>query len=60
MKRKTIQYSLRIPKDLMDKLGYIARRHGRTKNRELLLMIDFYVRAFERKQGVIELSEERE
>ena len=33
------RYTLRIPQELLDKLGYIAEYEGRTKNREIEQLI---------------------
>lgn len=39
MKDNLPRYTLRIPKILLDKLGYVAEYEGRTKNREIEQLI---------------------
>ncbi len=53
LEEKIIRYTLRVPKDLIDKLGYIADYKGRTKNKELEQMIKARINAFEQKFGEI-------
>ena len=45
------RFTLRVPKDLLDKLGYIAEYEGRTKNKELEQMIKARIADFESKEG---------
>ena len=47
------RYTLRVEKELLDKLGYIAEYEGRTKNKELEQMIKKRVRDFEAEHGPI-------
>ena len=47
------RFTLRIPKNLLDKFGYIAEYEGRTKNRELEQMIKARIAAFEKEHGEI-------
>ena len=47
------RYTLRVEKELLDKLGYIAEYEGRTKNKELEQMIKRRVRDFEAEHGRI-------
>ena len=39
MKDSLPRYTLRIPQELLDKLGYIADYEGRTKNKEIVQLI---------------------
>ena len=50
------RFTLRVPKELLEKFGYIATYNGRTKNKELELMIKSRIKAFEEKveKSVIE------
>ena len=48
------RYTLRISKQLLDKLGYIAEYEGRTKNKELEQMIKKRILEFEKEHGKIE------
>lgn len=57
-KQDTSRFTLRIPKELLGKLGYIAAYHGRTKNKELEQMIKFRINSFEQKNGTIHIEEE--
>ena len=43
------RFTLRVPKELLEKFGYIATYIGRTKNKELELMIKSRINAFEEK-----------
>ena len=51
------RFTLRIPKELLDKFGYIAEYNGRTKNKELEQMIKARINAFEQKIGEIDLEQ---
>ncbi len=57
MKDYLTRYTLRVPQELLDKLGYIAEYEGRTKNRELEQMIKKRIRDFEAENGPIEIEE---
>lgn len=50
-------YTLRVPQELLDKLGYIAEYEGRTKNQELEQMIKKRIRDFEAENGPIVIEE---
>ena len=54
------RYTMRINDILLDKLEYIARADGRTKNKQLTQMIRKSISAYENKFGTItqELIEE--
>lgn len=52
------RYTLRIPQELLDKLGYIAEYEGRTKNREIEQLIKKRIAEFESIHGNIEIPEE--
>ena len=60
MKDSMSRFTLRVPRELLDKLGYIAEYEGRTKNRELEQMIRRRVAAFEREHGAIPPSDDAE
>jgi len=51
------RFTLRVPKELLDKFGYIAEYEGRTKNKELEQMIKGRIAAFEKEHGAIVTSE---
>ena len=48
------QYALRIPTPTMDKLKYIAERHGRSANKEIEQLIIKYIKEYEKSYGEIE------
>ena len=56
MTEKKSHFTLRVDPVLMEKLGFIAEYHGRTKNRELEQMILHRIAAFERDHGEIDLD----
>ena len=53
MAQEMARFTLRIPKEILDKFGYIAEYEGRTKNKELEQMIKARIAAFEKEQGKI-------
>ena len=55
---KMVRYTLRIPRNLLTKVGYIAEYNGRTKNKELEQMIKARISAFEQKIGEIKIEKE--
>ena len=54
------RFTLRVPQELLDKLGYIAEYEGRTKNRELEQMIRRRIADFEQEHGVIDIKDSPE
>ena len=54
MKDHMPRYTLRIPQNLLDKLGYIAEYEGRTKNKEIEQLIKRRIAEFEETHGTIE------
>ena len=52
------RYTLRVPKEILDKLGHIAEYNGRTKNKELEQMIKARITAFEQKHGELSIANE--
>lgn len=52
------RYTLRIPQELLDKLGYIAEYEGRTKNREIEQLIKKRIAEFEADHGKIQIDSE--
>lgn len=51
------RFTLRVPKELLDKFGYVADYNGRTKNKELEQMVKARINAFEQKFGEIQVEE---
>ncbi len=58
MPHKNPQYPLRIPEETMDKLKYIAAYYGRSANKEMERLVLSHISSFEKKHGIIALSEE--
>lgn len=57
MKSDYPRYTLRIPQELLDKLGYIADYEGRTKNKEIEQLIKKRIAEFEAVHGDIPTPE---
>ncbi len=47
------RYTLRIPKDYLDKIRYIAGENGRSANKEIELMIKQRIKEYESQNGPI-------
>ena len=43
------RYTLRIPRDLLDKIAYIASENGRSTNKEIERLIKKYIDEYEAK-----------
>lgn len=57
MKNNLIRFTLRINKNLLDKLEYIAKYEFRSKNKEIEQLIKRHISEFEKIHGKIDLSE---
>lgn len=57
MKNEFPRYTLRIPQELLDKIGFIADYEGRTKNKEIEQLIKKRIAEFEAEHGSIQESE---
>ncbi len=57
MEKEFIRYTLRIKKDLLERLGYIAEYEGRTKNRQIEQLIKKCIADFESEHGKIDESQ---
>lgn len=51
------RYTLRINQIMLDKLEYVARYNGRSKNKEIEMLIRQHIREFEKENGKIELED---
>lgn len=51
------RYTLRIPKEYLDKIRYIAAENGRSANKEIELMIKRRIELYEKERGAIVLEE---
>lgn len=55
------RYTLRVPRSTLNKISYTAKFNGRTKNKEIEMMIRRYLNDFERMYGTIpDCSEEED
>ena len=54
-----VRYSLRIPKELQDKIKYTSEFNSRSRNREYEIAIKRYINDFERLYGAIQTTEEK-
>ena len=54
------RFTLRIPKEMLEKFSYIAGYNGRTKNKELERMIISRIKGFENKDGEITIPPEHQ
>lgn len=50
------RYTLRIPKEYLEKIRYIAEENGRSANKEIELMIKRKIKDYESEHGEIVLS----
>lgn len=56
MKDDLLRYTLRISKNLLDKLDYIAKYEVRSKNKEIEQLIKKRILEFEKENGEIDLN----
>ena len=56
--KNTVRYSLRIPKELQDKIKHTAELNCRSRNKEYELAIKRYIRDFENLYGTIKIDEQ--
>ena len=52
------QYTLRISKNIIEKLRYIAERSGRSANKEIEQVILAHIEKWEREHGPITIDDE--
>ena len=55
---KNPQYGLRIPREQLDKIKYIAESNARSANREIELLIRRHIRDYEKEHGEITIPRE--
>ncbi|CDK34277.1 Arc family DNA-binding protein [Ligilactobacillus salivarius] len=53
MPDKLPRYTLRIPREKLDKIRFIADYNGRSANKEIERLIDDYISKFEESHGKI-------
>lgn len=56
MRKNYPRYTLRISREMLDKVGFIAEFNGRTKNKEIEHIIKKYVNEYERLYGIIKTT----
>lgn len=56
MKDNLPRYTLRVPQVLLDKIAFIAKYEGRTKNKEIEQLIKRRIAEFEELHGTIETN----
>ncbi len=56
MKSKLLKYTLRLDKELFQKVKYIANEERRSVNREFEYIIKLSVKHYENKHGTIDLT----
>lgn len=54
MEGNKYQFTLRVSRNLMDRFDYVARYNGRTKTKELEMLMRRHIAAFEGKYGKID------
>lgn len=55
MPSETPKFTVRMPRELLDKLAFIAEQNGRSTNREIEILVKKQIAAFEKENGVIDL-----
>ena len=50
------RYTLRVPRDILDKINYIATQNDRSTNKEIERLIRSYIEDYENKNGRINLN----
>lgn len=58
MASKYPMFGLRIPRELLDKLKYIADYNGRSANKEIEQLIIKHVNNFEKENGPININKD--
>ena len=51
------RYTLRMPKEYLQKIRYIAEENGRSANKEIELMVKQRIKEYEQKNGHINLDD---
>ena len=57
-KRDELAFTLRVYREGVAKLDYIAQANGRSRNSEINQAIKQYIARYERENGVVELQQE--
>ncbi len=56
MKEHLLRFTLRVPQDLLDKLAFIAKHEGKTKNEKIEQIIKQRISEFEKVHGPIQTT----
>ena len=56
IKASIATYTLRLPRNLLEQLHYIADYEGRSANMEIIQLIKNHIAAFEEKYGEIKMK----
>lgn len=59
MKDNLSGFTLRVPQILLDKMGYIAKREGRSKNKEIEQAIKRRIAKYEEIHGEIDITDRK-
>lgn len=51
------RYTLRMPKEYLQKIRYIAEENGRSANKEIELMVKQRIKEYEQENGPINLDD---
>lgn len=51
------KYTLRIQRDLLNKMKYAAEFEGRSTNKQIEFLIKKYIKEFEKTHGKIQITE---
>lgn len=51
------KYTLRIPRELLEKIKYAAEFEGRSANKQIEFLIKKYIAEFESKHGEIQITD---
>lgn len=55
-KYKNPHFAVRIPREKLDKLKYIAEYNGRSSNKEIEMLITKHISNFEKSNGLIDFD----
>ncbi|HBG02094.1 MAG TPA: hypothetical protein DDW87_11065 [Firmicutes bacterium] len=57
MPSETPKFTIRMPRELLDKIAFIAEQNGRSTNREIEILVKKQIAAYEKENGVIVFHE---
>lgn len=56
MKKNYPRYTLRVSREVLEKIGYISKYNGRTKNKEIEYVLKKWIQEYEKANGEIETN----